>query len=83
MRPESGSVLRKRSITIAGHATSVSLEDAFWDGLGDIARERGLSVAALIVEIDSERAGGGLSSALRLHVLEHYRRRASPTGKRG
>lgn len=64
---------RKRSITIAGHRTSISLEDPFWEALGEIASQRGMSVAALVAEIDGARAGIGLSSAIRLHVLQHYR----------
>lgn len=64
--------VEKRSVTIAGHRTSVSLEAEFWDGLGALAAARGLSVAALIAEIDDAR-DGNLSSALRLAVLRHYR----------
>lgn len=76
----SGSRERKRSITVAGHRTSVSLEGAFWDGLVEIAAARGLSTAALIAEIDASRRDCGLSSAIRLHVLDHFRtRRAAPS----
>jgi predicted DNA-binding ribbon-helix-helix protein len=60
----------KRSIAIAGHRTSVSLEDAFWTALGRIATRRGISVAALVAEIDRGRDGANLSSAIRVHVLE-------------
>lgn len=67
---QSGGV-RKRSVTIAGHRTSVSLEAEFWDGLAALAAARGLSVPALIAEIDEARSGN-LSSALRLAVLRHY-----------
>ena len=67
--------MRKRSVRIAGHPTSVSLEDEFWAALGDIARGRGISAAELIAEIDRARANRGLSSAIRLHVLDHYRTR--------
>jgi predicted DNA-binding ribbon-helix-helix protein len=63
----------KRSIVIAGHKTSVSLEDAFWRGLKDIARERGVTLSELVGTIDSDRQHGNLSSAIRLFVLEHYR----------
>jgi predicted DNA-binding ribbon-helix-helix protein len=63
----------KRSVRIAGHATSVSLEAAFWDGLCAIATARQLSVNALLAAIDAERAGN-LSSAIRLFVLDVYRR---------
>ncbi len=62
----------KRSLTIAGHRTSVSLEGAFWEALKDIARRRGSSVNALVAEID-ERRTGNLSSAVRVFVLEHSR----------
>ncbi|MBL8670801.1 MAG: ribbon-helix-helix domain-containing protein [Alphaproteobacteria bacterium] len=60
--------MRKRSVTIAGHRTSVSLEAAFWQALKDAARARGISVAALVEEIDTRRAGN-LSSALRVFAL--------------
>jgi len=71
-----GGRLAKRSVTVAGHATSVSVEDAFWRALGDIARAEGLSVNALITRIDRERGGAGnLSSAVRVYVLEYARKR--------
>jgi predicted DNA-binding ribbon-helix-helix protein len=63
----------KRSIVIAGHKTSVSLEDAFWKGLKEIATGRGLTLSEMVTAIDSRRAQGNLSSALRLFVLDHYR----------
>jgi predicted DNA-binding ribbon-helix-helix protein len=64
----------KRSIVIAGHKTSVSLEDAFWKGLKDIAIVRNITLSDLVASIDSGRAArGNLSSAIRLFVLEHYR----------
>lgn len=66
----------KRSVTIAGHRTSVSLEDPFWAVLGEIARERGSSLGALVAEIDAGRGVGNLSSALRLHVLAWLRGKA-------
>ncbi len=70
--------MHKRSITIDGHRTSVALEDAFWDELLAIARERGLSLAALVAEIDKARGGpGNLSSAMRLYVLKALRRKIS------
>ncbi|GGF63018.1 MULTISPECIES: ribbon-helix-helix domain-containing protein [Terasakiella] len=65
--------LRKRSVTIAGHGTSVSLENAFWDALKDLADERDMSMNALITEIDKERTGN-LSSAIRVFILENTRR---------
>ena len=63
----------KRSIVIAGHKTSVSLEDAFWKGLKEIAASRGLTLSDLVASIDSDRRHGNLSSAIRLFVLDHYR----------
>jgi predicted DNA-binding ribbon-helix-helix protein len=65
--------LRKRSLVIAGHRTSISLEDDFWDALRDLAGERGLSVPALAAEVDASRGAANLSSALRVAVLRHYR----------
>lgn len=63
----------KRSIVIAGHKTSVSLEDAFWRGLKDIATARDMTLSDLVAAIDSERQHGNLSSAIRLFVLDFYR----------
>src|SRR5262245_60647853 len=63
----------KRSIVIAGHKTSVSLEDAFWKCLKEIAGGRELTLSDLVASIDSERQHGNLSSAIRLFVLDHYR----------
>ena len=70
-RPPGGVV--KRSVSIAGHRTSVSLEAPFWDELGRIARGRGLSVQGLVAEIDARRGESNLSSALRVHVLAALR----------
>jgi len=67
----------KRSIVIAGHKTSVSLEDAFWKGLKEIAGERDMTLSELVAAIDSERRHGNLSSAIRLFVLDHYRSQIS------
>jgi predicted DNA-binding ribbon-helix-helix protein len=63
----------KRSIVIAGHKTSVSLEDAFWQGLKDIASGRDMTLSDLVATIDVDRHQGNLSSAIRLFVLHHYR----------
>jgi predicted DNA-binding ribbon-helix-helix protein len=60
----------KRSLVIAGHRTSVSLEDAFWRRLRGIAAERGLSLNRLAAMIDASRDGANLSSAIRVFVLE-------------
>jgi predicted DNA-binding ribbon-helix-helix protein len=66
----------KRSIVIAGHKTSVSLEDAFWVGLKEIAGDRAVTLSDLVASIDTDRRHGNLSSAIRLFVLDHYRDRA-------
>jgi len=67
----------KRSIVVAGHKTSVSLEDAFWTGLKEIAGGRHLTLSDMVAAIDSERRHGNLSSAIRLFVLDFYRRQLS------
>jgi predicted DNA-binding ribbon-helix-helix protein len=63
----------KRSIVIAGHKTSVTLEDAFWTALKEIAIGREKTLSDVVGEIDSGRPRGNLSSAIRLFVLDHYR----------
>jgi predicted DNA-binding ribbon-helix-helix protein len=63
----------KRSIVIAGHKTSVSLEDAFWKGLKEIAGGRDITLSDLVASIDTDRQHGNLSSAIRLFVLDYYR----------
>lgn len=63
----------KRSIVIAGHKTSVSLEDAFWNALKEIANAREMTLSDLVATIDTDRHHGNLSSAIRLFVLDHYR----------
>ena len=68
----------KRSIVIAGHKTSVSLEDAFWTGLKEIAAERHVTLSDMVAVIDQDRRHGNLSSAIRLFVLDHYRSHAVP-----
>jgi predicted DNA-binding ribbon-helix-helix protein len=67
----------KRSIVVAGHKTSVSLEDAFWRGLKEIAGGRAVTLSDLVAAIDSERQQGNLSSAIRLFVLDFYRKQLS------
>jgi predicted DNA-binding ribbon-helix-helix protein len=72
---------RRHSVRIAGHATSISIEDAFWDEIKRAAREDGVSTARLIETVDLERTTGlpagatppNLSSALRLYVLERLK----------
>jgi predicted DNA-binding ribbon-helix-helix protein len=63
----------KRSIVIAGHKTSVSLEEAFWKGLKEIAVSQSTTLSDLVASIDKGRKQGNLSSAIRLYVLDHYR----------
>lgn len=66
---------QKRSLTLKGHRTSVSLEDAFWDAFRDIAQSRNRAVNDLAAEIDAMRGTDcGLASAIRLFVLEQFRR---------
>jgi predicted DNA-binding ribbon-helix-helix protein len=66
----------KRSVVNAGHKTSISLEDAFWDALREIAAARGVTTAALVSTINTNRQHSNLSSAIRLIVLDHYRAQA-------
>lgn len=66
---------RKRSLTIAGHRTSVSLEPEFWETLASIAKSRNKSVAELVGEIDTSRSTRNLSSAIRVYVLNSLLRR--------
>lgn len=68
----------KRSVTLQGHRTSVSLEEPFWRALRDIAAARGVAINALAAEIDAGRAADiGLASAIRVFVLRHYQARAA------
>jgi predicted DNA-binding ribbon-helix-helix protein len=71
----------KRSIVIAGHKTSVSLEDAFWVGLKEIANKRDLTLSDMVATIDQDRRHGNLSSAIRLFVLDHYRSAQAPVAE--
>lgn len=61
--------IKKRSVVIAGHRTSISLENVFWDSLRTIANERDISVNQMVTEIDKQRTGN-LSSAIRTYVLQ-------------
>ena len=70
----------KRSIVIAGHKTSVSLEDAFWDALKEIAARRNVTLSDLVASIDASRSQGNLSSAIRLFVLDYFRSNGSGSG---
>ena len=67
------SLVVKRSIVVAGHKTSVTLEDAFWNGMKEIASGRNIALSDLVTAVDSERQQGNLSSAIRLFVLDFYR----------
>jgi predicted DNA-binding ribbon-helix-helix protein len=67
----------KRSVVVAGHKTSVSLEEAFWNGMKEISVERNMTLSELVGEIDSKRQQGNLSSAIRLFVLDHFKTRAA------
>lgn len=69
------SLVIKRSIVIAGHKTSVSLEDPFWSELKDIAERQRLTLSSMVGDIDTQRRQGNLSSAIRLFVLDNVRNR--------
>jgi predicted DNA-binding ribbon-helix-helix protein len=71
------SAVLKRSIVVAGHKTSVSLEDAFWNGLKEIGGERRMTLSDLVAAIDAQRQQCNLSSAIRLFVLDFYRAQIS------
>ena len=77
------SAVVKRSIVIAGHKTSVSLEDAFWEALKEIAGDRDMTLSDLVAGIDNQRRHGNLSSAIRLFVLEFYRNQLADGGGNG
>lgn len=77
------SLVIKRSIVIAGHKTSISLEDAFWTALKDIALAQRTTLSDLVATIDSQRRHGNLSSAIRLFVLEHFQARRESTANEG
>ena len=66
------SLVVKRSVALAGRETSVSLEDAFWNRLKEIAGHQGMTLSDLIAAIDSRRQHRNLSSALRIFVLDFY-----------
>jgi predicted DNA-binding ribbon-helix-helix protein len=71
------SLVVKRSIVIAGHKTSVSLEEPFWLGLKAIAEGQQMTLSTMVGDIDTKRQQGNLSSAIRLFVLDSLRARAS------
>jgi len=68
----------KRSVSVGGHKTSLSLEDAFWNGLREIARRRNMTLSKLVEDINAGRTQSNLSSAIRLFVLGHYRGQIAP-----
>ena len=72
----------KRSIVINGHKTSVSLEEAFWNGMKEISAQHGKTLSELVSGIDSGRDRGNLSSAIRLFVLDHYKARGGALDRR-
>ena len=72
----SKSPIVKRSIVVGGHKTSVSLEDAFWTDLREIAHESRATMSSLVAGIDKAHHPGNLSSAIRLFVLEHWHNRS-------
>lgn len=63
----------KRSIVVGGHKTSVSLEEAFWNGMKEISGQRSMTLSEMVGEIDNNRQQGNLSSAIRLFVLDHFK----------
>lgn len=68
--PKAAAAIVKRSLAIAGHRTSISLEDEFWQSLRRLAQDRNQSIAALVAEIDAGRGATNLSSAIRVFVLK-------------
>ena len=70
------SAVVKRSIVVAGHKTSVSIEEAFWNGTKEISALRNMTLSKLVGEIDGNRQRGNLSSAIRLFVLDYFKNRA-------
>jgi predicted DNA-binding ribbon-helix-helix protein len=76
-RPQGATIaagIVKRSLAIAGHRTSVSLETAFWEALTNLAARRGQSIASLVAKIDAARGRANLSSAIRVYVLQESER---------
>jgi predicted DNA-binding ribbon-helix-helix protein len=70
--------MTKRSLTVAGHRTSISIEEPFWDGLAEMASARKTSLAAVVAQIDRTRPEGtNLSAAVRIAVLAWYRRKSA------
>jgi predicted DNA-binding ribbon-helix-helix protein len=80
--PKEQSRVVKRSIIIGSRKSSVSLEDAFWNALSEIALKEGLTASELVTRIDKDRQHANLSSAIRLYVLDQYRPTHGGKGKR-
>ena len=79
MRPDKRPV--KRSLTLRGHRTSVSLEEPFWEAFCQIAVEKDISINALAAQVDDARIGqSGLASAIRVFVLRHYQAQLPGSG---
>ena len=72
------STLVIRNIVVAGHRTSVRLEPVMWDALHEIARRRGLTLHALVTEIDQHRSASSLTAAIRVYIVDYYRAAAMP-----
>ncbi len=66
---------KKRSLTLKGHRTSISLEDAFWIALNDVAEKEDKSTSELVEMIDENRGEAGLSSTIRIYILKYYQSR--------
>jgi len=77
------SLVVKRSIYVGDHKTSVSVEDEFWKGLVETAKERGVSPSELITSINATRRHANLSSAVRLFVLKRYQMQIAAHKPRG
>jgi predicted DNA-binding ribbon-helix-helix protein len=76
------STVKKRSIVIGGHKTSISLEDSFWTSLKQIARARTTTLSELIGSLDAGRENGNLSSTIRVFVLDHYLTKTTTDSRR-
>ena len=85
-QPRVKSLVAKRTVIVGTHKTSVSMKSEFWNALKEIATQEGVSLAALVTRIDTDRHHANLSSTIRLYVLDHYRRLAdetAPSGSKG
>lgn len=81
MRSREKSPVMKRGIIARGYRTSATLEQAFWDGLKEIAIERRLTLTSLIGQIEEQRSSPNMSSAIRIYVLAYYRERSRESAK--